>query len=475
MKAFRTVQALSVLAAAIGLVGAGPVSGEIAGPFVANVTAASAVVWWQSAPAVGGRVVVGSRSFEDADPPFEVVIDGLEPGRAYAYRVEFANGDRRPAAGSYTLRTAPATDSSEPFRFAVMCDSRSTGPADAVNEPVLRRLLEDARARSAAFICFPGDMVYGYSTDADDYRRQLRQFKAVAAAVMAEVPIYVTMGNHDVLLHRTRDRAGDYDLDGTVSDGRFVTGETVFAGEFVNPSNGPPQPERPGAPPYSETSFSFEFGNAHFVFLNTNYWAATRVFPHRAGEPARLYESGNPEGRLMDGQFWWLADDLGQARTAGRRHLFVFGHEPAFPVGAHADDAMYYAGNATLSLKRDIRQRQQAFWRLLSDSRVLAAFFGDEHNYSRALLGPAGNADYDPPVWQIITGGAGAKPSDKRLMYLPWADSVRVFDSRHHYSLVSVRGDTVALEVYALPAVESAGSPTEMVLIDRVADLTVRD
>jgi hypothetical protein len=292
---------------------------------------------------------------------------------------------------------------------------------------------------------------------------------------MNEVPIYVTMGNHDVLIRPHRDSYGEYDLDGVQKDGRILTSEEVFAEEFVNPTTGPKQPEQPAAPPYTETSYSFDYGNAHFVFINTNYWAAKRTYPHKPGDPHRLYDRGNPEGRIMDGQLEWLRKDLQRARSAGMQHIFLFGHEPAFPVGHHAGDAMHYDGHATPSLKRDIRARRHRLWKMLSEYAVLVAFFGDEHNYSRGLIGSAGQVAYDPPVWQIISGGAGAKLSGTRLMHLPWANSIHVFAKRHHYCLVTVHGHRVSLEVFALPERFSPASGTaSFELIDSVPDLTTR-
>ncbi len=449
---------------------------DVEGPFISNVTSESAVIWWRSPQPLSGEVVIGDRCIRDAEPPYEVLVSGLDPGRPYSYYVTFDNGDRRPAEGAYAFRTAPRRTDDAEFRFAVMCDSRGSEASEPVNSAVLAALLQGAKARDARFVLFPGDLIFGYCTDAEEYRRQLRLWKSAAADFMHEMPIYLTIGNHDVLLHRARDQFGPYDLDGALTGGRLLTGEEAFAQEFVNPTNGPGEPEAREAPPYTETSYSFDYGDCHFVVLNTNYWVGTRTFPHEPGDPCRLYERGNPEGRLMDRQLNWLRNDLRRARARGARHVFVTGHEPAFPVGAHVDDAMYYEGNATLSLKRDIRARQHRFWQMLSDNDVLVAFFGDEHNYSRALMGPVGDRRYDPPVWHIIAGGGGAPASEARRTDLPWSDCIRMFENRRHYCLVTVRGPAVTLEVLALTQdSEAAAGAVEFELIDHVRDLTVRD
>jgi len=474
----RRSRALMAFVGLVPLVGvallAAPAA-DLEGPFVGNVTSNSAVIWWRSSTPAPGAVVIANRTLRDDQPPFEVTVTGLEPGKTYQYHVELDEGGRLPGQGDYSLRTAAGRGTEAEFRFAVICDSRGTKASEPVNVPVLQALLKHAKSRSAQFVVFPGDLAFGYCNDAAEYRRELRVWKSAAADLMHEIPVYLTMGNHDVLIHPDRDRHGPYDLDGAMVGGKLLTGEEAFAQEFVNPSNSP-QPENAGAPPYAETCYSFDWGNCHFVVLNTNYWVGTRSFPRVPGDPCRLYERGNPEGRIMDRQMQWLREDLRRARQAGARHIFVFGHEPAFPVGAHVDDAMYYEGNATLSLKRDIRARQHQFWQMLSDNGVLAGFFGDEHNYSRALIGPAGDKTYDPPVWHIISGGAGAPASSARRTDLPWSDSIRAFEDRRHYCLVTVQGRQVTLEVFALPADfdPTMGEP-KFEVIDRVEDMTARD
>jgi len=497
-RALRGATALVCLAVMAGLaLGQKVEPPKLLGPFVARVTDSSAVIWWQGEAATPGKVVIGDRTVQVEKAPYEVLVTGLQADKDYRYHVELASGQRLPAQGEYTFHTAPAARSSREFTFAVLCDSRGGNPDQPVASPVLKTLLADARKRGAQFCLFPGDLFFGYHHHEAEYQRQARVWKAAAADFLHEAPIYVTMGNHDVLIHRDRDDFGEYDLDGEKKDGKFITGEEVFADEFVNPVNGPDKPEKPGAPPYTETCYSFDYGNCHFVVINTNYWVGTRTYPHQPGDPCRLYERGNPEGRVMDRQMVWLERDLAQARRRGMKHLFVFGHEPAFPVGKHVDDAMYYDGNATLSLKKDIRKRRAKLWNLFSRQRVLAAFFGDEHNYSRALVGPAGDKWYEPPVWHIITGGAGAPrtlvkmpkaaPGEKyvppeyphpyRRIDMPWSDAVRVFEVRYHYCLVHVHGNRVSLEVWALPEdfAPSSDEPAELELIDRVKDLTVRD
>lgn len=235
------------------------------------------------------------------------------------------------------------------------------------------------------------------------------------------------MGNHELLADAWSvgwmiDRLGE------------ENSETLFARAVVNPKNGPKAAD--GAPPYEENVYSFDQSSVHFAVLNTNYAYRSRHW--RTDHP--LYPRGHHEGEITDAQLTWLDRDLTHARALGARHLLVFAHEPAFPNGGHIQDAMYYRARF-----ENVLERRRRFWNLLVKHEVLATFFGDEHNYSRTRI----DADIDPSftrtVWQIITGGAGA-PYYARDTTVPWAHKVERFENGHHFVMLDIAGDRVALE-----------------------------
>ena len=151
---------------------------------------------------------------------------------------------------------------------------------------------------------------------------------------------------------------------------------------------------------------------------------------------------GNIEGYILDNQMNWLREDLSAARERGMKHLFVFTHEPAFPTGGHTHDAMYYHGKIP-----EVLEMRDEFWSILSENEVVAAFFGDEHNYSRSLIGPKFNPAFPNDVWHIVSGGCGA-PFYAQEKGLPWTPFVEKFDSAEHWCLIRVKGGKVELEVF---------------------------
>jgi hypothetical protein len=94
----------------------------------------------------------------------------------------------------------------------------------------------------------------------------------------------------------------------------------------------------------------------------------------------------------------------------------------------------------------EVVQMRDRFWKILCEYEVLAAFFGDEHNYSLTLIDDSVNPEFIVPIWQVVTGGAGA-PYYIRDEGVPWAGSVRSFYPSQHGCFLSVAGDDVLMEV----------------------------
>ncbi|MEM6994752.1 MAG: metallophosphoesterase family protein [Myxococcota bacterium] len=403
------------------------------GPLVHQVGEDSAIISFETDVPTVGAVAVGSTvtalSGQTARR-HEVRVEGLSANTEYPYRVVVSDGQETAAAPERRFTTAD----DGPLTVAILSDSRSgVGPGrrsyNGVNAAVLSALTVGATRNGAEAIFFPGDLIDGYVAHADDYDWQLRAWLQIVEGVHGEVPIYTGMGNHEALV--------DVWTDGVVLDKAGPqSAEARFAARMVNPG-GAPAPERPGAPPYSESVYSVDIQGVHFVMLNTNYWY-TRQPGHERHEG-----TGNREGNLMQGQLQWLAADLAAAADAD--YIVVMGHEPAFPVGGHTKDAMWWHGKIA-----EVNAMREAFWRLLAEHRVLAYVSGDEHNYSRALIGPETVKGAAGSVYSVISGGCGA-PYYALDPPPEYADRVQAFSGEQHYTLWTFeRGSRPRLRVYGL-------------------------
>ncbi len=413
----------------------------ISGPFIDQIGTSSAIISWETDIKDKAEVIIGGRSYSDGikSKLHEIKIDRLSSGETYSYQVVVGEEVR----GEYHFKTAPKDGNR--FEFAVLSDSRGASGGgeryygESCNYYILTKLLLDAYHRGSDFILFAGDLVNGYMSYEFDFRYQLKNWKRASEGVGAFIPIYEGMGNHEALL----DIYGDVEFDKCSPH----SAEDIFSLEFVNPLNGP-SPERSmkdAAPPYTENVYYFDFGNSRFISFNTNYAYSSNPLKY----------GGNLEGYVMDGQLDWIESVIKEADgNPNIKHIFLYGHEPSFPNSAHLGDAQWYNGK-----KPFVIERRDELWRVIcSSEKVVAVFYGDEHNYHRMLVDSStvfyeenGYLPSEPlnpkhPVWQIVTGGAGAPYYAQ--VESPWIKSVQSFYPGYHYCFVQVRSDTVNLNVY---------------------------
>ena len=201
------------------------------GPFLQSVTPTAVTVVWESSEELPGRVHLLGRdgaiqaSFDAPSGEIhEVVIDHLEPGRRYRYRVECAGKSE-----DGELATAP--ESGAPFSFVVFGDSRD-------NIASHQRVVERVRHEVPAFILGTGDMVNDGAKE-----EEWQAFFEVERAMLRENVMYPSVGNHD---RQGRGRSADN-----------------YRRYFSLPENSP-DPER---------YYAFTYSNARFLILDSNSYS----------------------------------------------------------------------------------------------------------------------------------------------------------------------------------------------------------
>jgi hypothetical protein len=154
-----------------------------------------------------------------------------------------------------------------------------------------------------------------------------------------------------------------------------------------------------------ETTYSWDYGNVHFISLNI-YWNGGTS----AGSD--IARSGDIVSELYD----WLEADLA-ANT--KPFVFVFHHDPAFPYNHHYGDSL-----DEYSTNRD------DYWALLEAENVAAVFVSHTHYYSKHQGDKRGHTynypaidswrTQDPSVaglygkvWQIDVGNSGKNPGGR--------------------------------------------------------------
>jgi hypothetical protein len=297
----------------------------------------------------------------------------------------------RPAFAVLVVMASAAGAAAAPFRFTVTADSRSLRTQFRYTLAEMKRLV----GNEGVFHVSPGDI----DPPADN-------FADLVSAFGSGVIWYAGVGNHEA--------------------------ETAANMQWVR-AHFPSLPfiVRQGPTGCENTTYSFDYGNAHFVMLNEYCDAGSDV---------------GTDGDVADVLYNWLAADLAASTKPVK---LVFGHEPAFPKGNHVGDSL------------DERpQTRDRFWSLLQSAGVQAYLCGHTHSYSTTLR--PGTS-----LWQIDVGNAG-NGSPLTFLDVTVSDSAVRFDAwqgqlNQPFALV----DTWSVEL-------DAGAPTvpEVSLLADAAEIT---
>ena len=243
------------------------------------------------------------------------------------------------------------------FCFVHMCDGRPSGSyagfqrdMNEVRDMICNPAPQFARP---AFMIQTGDFDHTYQTD------DIIKDKMGSSFVW-----YPVIGNHDL----------------SASDVSYVK-NTIF----------PTLPNivRQGPSGTQRTTYSFDYQNAHFVALN-EYWNGSN-------------ETGT-DGDIVPALRNWLANDLAQT---DKQHIFVMGHEPAYPEVRHVGDSLdKYPAN------------RNAFWNVLKQYGVKSFHVGHTHYYKGKNYGG---------VWEVDAGACrGHQSSYDRVIVYVWVQDYSV-------------------------------------------------
>ena len=359
----RTLDVLLLLAAGVAAgCGAGEPPAPAAltrGPYLQLLTGRTVTVVWRT-----NRAAACSLAIRRLDGPPRVVpgaagegcavaVDGLEPGARYAYA---PRADGRPLLDESVFR---ADDPDGAFRFAVVGDS---GSGSRRQRAVAERIL----ASAPHFVLHTGDVVY----ERGEAERFDEAFFRPYAALLRTAAVWPSLGNHDV---RTRDGLPWRDA-------------------FYTPADNPEA---------SEAYYSFDFGNAHVVVLDSNQDAGPGSAQHR-----------------------FLVRSLGSTLATWR---FVVLHHTLYSGGRYGGDVRLRAALAPV----------------FDRFGVHVVFMGHDHDYERTvpLVGgrPAPNG---AGTVYVTTGGGG-----KSIHPVRRTETTAYAESAYHFVRVAVAGETLRLEM----------------------------
>jgi hypothetical protein len=333
------------LAAALLMLGTGGcarATGIDQGPYLMMPTQTGITVCWVSdAPSIGEVLVPGAEAVHDAMATrfHRVKLVGLKAYTHYTFAVTCEGAKK---SGGF-ITAAPV---SQPFKFVAYGDNRTQPKVHAA-------VLERMSAFKPDFILQTGDQVADGNNQA-----QWKEFWEVAGKALSETAYYPSLGNH----------------------------------------------ERHGAPYFQyfdvPAEYSFEYGNTHFVALDSN-------------RPASEYAA----------QQEWLRKDL-QAHQDAKWRVVFFHHTVHTCVDMP-------------DRRAESIERAKRLEPIFAAGHVQLVINGHDHNYQHHLA---------HGITYLVTGGGGAPLYD----LTPDTPFVLRAKKVHHHCEFQVKGDALSIRVVEL-------------------------
>ncbi len=284
----------------------------------------------------------------------EVKLTGLDPNSKYYYAYGSSDGALHGGDAEHYFRTSPTVGTKKTTRIWIIGDS-GTGNDDQLE--VYNQYRTHTGSRGTDIWLMLGDNAYGDGTDSE---YQDAVFDAYPE-MLRNTPLFATLGNHDDCLDRTSE--------GNCTDlPESLDNVAPYYDIFTLPENG----ESGGLKSNTEAYYSFDFGDVHFVCLNS-----------------QTHENSTEMQA-------WLEADL-QASTAS--WIIAFWHHPPYTNGSHNSDREGSLG--------DMRTN---FVGILEDHGVDLVFTGHSHSYERTALlnGYYGESDtFDAETHVVALNGDG--------------------------------------------------------------------
>ena len=261
-----------------------------------------------------------------------VTITGLSPGTQYFYNVGTTSGGvEGGGTAEHFFVTTPSVGSATPFTAWILGDS---GNGSAAQQNVRDAMLTQTGASPPNLVLHAGDIAYEDGTDAEFTSNHF----AIYENILRQTPLWPALGNHEAVSVNTSLGTGPY------------------YEAHVLPTAG----EAGGEPSGTEAYYSFDYGNVHFIVLDS-------------------MDSDRAPGSAM---LTWLQADL--AGTS-QEWVIAYWHHPPYTKGSHDSDSAVDSGGRMIDMRENVLP-------ILEAGGVDLVIAGHSHVYERSypLLGAYG-------------------------------------------------------------------------------------
>lgn len=332
------------------------------GPYLQSLNPAGVTICWRTDVPSDSRVRVGTSpgapTIVATDPVMttehQVTVTGLDPYTFYYYDFGTISAVLGGGTASHRFRTSPLTGTEGKYRFWVIGDA---GTNNGDQESVRDAYYTYTGTTYTDGWLMLGDNAYNSGTDAE---YQDAVFQGMYENMLIQTCLWPTPGNHDYYsgADASTQTGPYYDI--------FHLPKTGVAG---------------GVPSGTEAYYAYNFGNIHFISLDS-------------------YDSGRDSTNPMA---TWLKADLA-ANT--QPWVIAYWHHPPYTKGSHDSD------NPFPYLDGELPEIREQIIPILERYGVDLVLCGHSHCYERSRLidGHYGSSSSYVPGIHDKDGGSGSYP-----------------------------------------------------------------
>lgn len=303
------------------------------GPYLQKGTASSITIHWKTNNASDAKLYYGTDSTQLTNVIFQpgltddhvISITGLAPYTTYYYKVGNSAGTIAQSP-KFSFRTSPLTGTKGNYRFWVIGDS---GSGNADQQSVRDAYLQYTNSVPADGWLMLGDNAYNSGFDSE-YQNAV--FQNMYEDILSNTVLWPAPGNHDYNNHIP------------------FSPSPAYYDIFDLPSGG----ECGGVPSGTEKYYSWNYGNIHFISLDS------------------YDESRSTTGAMAT----WLQADL-SANTLP--WVIAYWHHPPYTKGSHNSDNSNFLDGELVEIRENIIP-------VLESYGVDLILNGHSHSYERSML-----------------------------------------------------------------------------------------
>lgn len=340
------------------------------GPYLQKVRSTKINIKWRTDNALNSKVWYGTSSGNlnqtatdnNIGNDHEVELSGLQPSTTYYYAIGSSLGQLS-TQSNYHFKTSPAIGTIEPIRTWVIGDF---GKGNQSQLDVMNSYIDYTGTRGTDVWLWMGDNAYQDGEDSEYQTKVFNQFDSI----FPYMPFFPTPGNHDY---------------GSMNGYNLLTPtfHTLHSGAYYDIISVPENAEIGGYPSGTEAFYSYDYGNVHYVSLNSEV------------------QNTNSRNSAMEN---WLTQDLAQNT---QDWTIVYFHQAPYSRGSHDSDDVW---------EIFMRGMRKNILPILDAGNVDLVLSGHSHNYERSYL-MKGHYGYSSTIQPSMFLDAGTGNPDNGEAY----------------------------------------------------------